>query len=301
MLNQSSNLQKNLNRNNMKGDANNKLMSFNDGIERSYEWVNQYSPSLAALLMKLYKASMKPFVAIKAYSYKMTGGLIRYIPVRKTVALCFCGFVAWSLASNVLKTYGGLDVFASISEENVGTEYLKNDNNTVTSDYAPVSAKKLKEKDPKEYIKRFKNVAIAEMERYGIPASIKMGQALIESRAGTSRLATNNNNHFGVKCFSRNCRRGHCTNHTDDSHKDFFRKYKTAWESWRAHSQFISTKKRYAGLFNEGLDYKAWAKGLKEAGYATDKNYDKKLINVIEQYNLQELDKSKDMAVVGIF
>jgi len=127
------------------------------------------------------------------------------------------------------------------------------------------------------------------MELYGVPASIKMGQALIESRAGTSKLAVNNNNFFGMKCFSKKCGKGHCSNATDDSHKDFFRKYKSVGESFRAHSQLLSGN-RYKDLKKHNTDYKAWAKGLKSNGYATDKTYDKKLINVIEKYKLYKLD-----------
>ena len=89
------------------------------------------------------------------------------------------------------------------------------------------------------------------MEKYGIPASISLAQGLIESRAGSSKLAVNNNNHFGIKCFSRHCRKGHCTNFTDDTHKDFFRKFPSPWESWRAHSQLLSSG-RYTKLRKNG-------------------------------------------------
>lgn len=139
------------------------------------------------------------------------------------------------------------------------------------------------------YVERFANVAIQEMRKFGVPASIALAQGLIESRFGTSTLAVKNNNHFGIKCFSRNCRPGHCTNLEDDHHKDFFRKYATAWESWRAHSILISTG-RYARLKKHGKNYRAWAKGLEELGYATDRNYSAKLIGVIERYNLHRFD-----------
>lgn len=140
------------------------------------------------------------------------------------------------------------------------------------------------------YIARFRKIAQTEMEKYGVPASISLAQGLIESNAGASKLARNNNNHFGIKCFQRNCRKGHCTNHSDDSHKDFFRKFPNAWESWRAHSRMISTG-RYAKLKKHGKNYKKWAVGLKEIGYATDQNYDKKLIGVIERYGLHRYDQ----------
>ncbi len=139
------------------------------------------------------------------------------------------------------------------------------------------------------YVERFSSVAIQEMRKFGVPASIALAQGLVESRFGTSTLAVKNNNHFGIKCFSKNCRPGHCTNLEDDHHKDFFRKYATAWESWRAHSILISTG-RYARLKRHGKNYRAWAKGLEELGYATDRNYSAKLIGIIERYNLHRFD-----------
>ena len=141
------------------------------------------------------------------------------------------------------------------------------------------------------YVKRFAHIAQSEMRKYGIPASIKLAQGLIESNAGESSLSMRNNNHFGMKCFSRNCRKGHCSNFTDDSHKDFFRTYKSAWESYRSHSKMLNGK-RYRHLFKlEKTNYKSWAFGLKKAGYATDKRYAQKLIKIIEELKLHEFDK----------
>ena len=143
----------------------------------------------------------------------------------------------------------------------------------------------------KAYIRRFKDIAITEMEKYGIPASVKMAQGLLESNAGSSRLATKNNNHFGIKCFSKSCGKGHCSNFHDDHHKDFFRIYKSAWESWRSHSKMIANG-RYKPLLKHGsTNYKAWAKDLKKLGYATDSRYTEKLIRTIEKYQLYHLDK----------
>jgi flagellum-specific peptidoglycan hydrolase FlgJ len=158
------------------------------------------------------------------------------------------------------------------------------------NDAAPVSAAELREEEAFDYVSRYAKTAQQEMEKYGIPASISLAQGLIESRAGTSTLATRNNNHFGIKCFSRQCRKGHCTNHTDDTHKDFFRSYKSPWESWRAHSQMLASG-RYAGLKKYGRDYRKWAYGLKSVGYATDRTYAEKLIGVIERYDLHRYDK----------
>lgn len=146
------------------------------------------------------------------------------------------------------------------------------------------------EYDAEKYIKNFSAIAVGEMRKYKIPASISLAQGLIESRAGTSRLAVKANNHFGMKCFSRSCKKGHCMNATDDSHKDFFRNFRSAWESYRAHSLLISSG-RYAKLKKHGKDYKKWAYGLQSAGYATDQTYAKKLISVIETHKLYRFDQ----------
>lgn len=141
------------------------------------------------------------------------------------------------------------------------------------------------------YVKRFAPIAVKEMKQYGIPASITLAQGLLESNAGESRLAKGNNNHFGIKCFSKQCKPGHCSNYTDDSHKDFFRKYKSAEQSYRSHSEFLQ-RNRYKHLQKLGTkNYKEWAHGLKKAGYATDKRYGPKLIKLIEVLQLNRYDK----------
>ncbi len=159
----------------------------------------------------------------------------------------------------------------------------------VVNDFAPAAPEELREVQVRNYIEKFSETAVGEMDKFGIPASISMAQAIIESRSGTSTLAVKNNNHFGVKCFSKTCPDGHCNNFTDDHHKDFFRKYPGAWESWREHSHFLM-KNSYKRLLKYGKNYKAWAVGLREIGYATDPTYDKKLISVIERYDLEKLD-----------
>lgn len=145
------------------------------------------------------------------------------------------------------------------------------------------------------YISQYKEVAIAEMQRTGIPASIKMAQALLESGAGRSTLATKANNHFGIKCGGE--WNGKTFYRKDDDYKDgkliesCFRKFSSPDESFIAHSQFLRHQKRYAFLFDfDKNDYHKWANGLKKAGYATDSAYPKKLINLIEKYQLFLLD-----------
>ena len=148
-----------------------------------------------------------------------------------------------------------------------------------------------KQKRQLKYVKRYAKIAKTEMNKFGIPASITLAQGLLESNIGQSTLARRNNNHFGIKCFSRKCKKGHCSNFSDDSHKDFFRIFSSTWESYRAHSLLLKNNKRYSKLFKLGKkDYKNWAKGLKKAGYATDKTYADKLIRLIEELDLHQYD-----------
>jgi flagellum-specific peptidoglycan hydrolase FlgJ len=142
----------------------------------------------------------------------------------------------------------------------------------------------------KTYIHRFSTIAVAEMKKFGIPASIILAQGLVESNSGLSSLASKANNHFGIKCFSKNCSKGHCMNFSDDSHKDFFVRYSNAWSSFRAHSQFLKKTSRYSHLF-KSRNATVWAKGLEKAGYATDKQYAEKLLAVIDRFNLEQFDR----------
>jgi flagellum-specific peptidoglycan hydrolase FlgJ len=143
----------------------------------------------------------------------------------------------------------------------------------------------------REYVKRYAPIAVAEKRKFGIPASITLAQGLLESNAGESKLAKTTNNHFGMKCFSRRCRKGHCSNFTDDTHKDFFKKYTNVWGSFRAHSEFLEGADRYNKLFKlPANDYEGWARGLSSAGYATDKKYGEKLIAIIQSLGLDKYD-----------
>ena len=140
-----------------------------------------------------------------------------------------------------------------------------------------------------EYIERYKNIAKEDMITYGIPASITLGQGILESGAGTGPLSAQANNHFGIKCHLEWT--GPSVKYDDDSAQECFRKYKNPEESYRDHSMFLTSRTRYSKLFNlDKNDYKSWAKGLKSAGYATDTAYPTKLIGLIERYNLQQYD-----------
>lgn len=139
------------------------------------------------------------------------------------------------------------------------------------------------------YVLQFKDIAIGNMQKYGIPASIILAQGILESGAGRGDLAVEANNHFGIKCHKDWL--GESVRHDDDSAQECFRKYPEAAESYRDHALFLVGKKRYETLFTyEKDDYKAWAKGLRAAGYATDPNYPDKLISYIERYNLHQYD-----------
>lgn len=140
------------------------------------------------------------------------------------------------------------------------------------------------------YISEFKDIAIEEMNKYGIPASITLAQALLESGIGNSDLARYANNHFGIKCNSE--WKGKTYYKDDDQKDDCFRVYDNAAESFKDHSIFLK-RKRYATLFDLPItDYKGWANGLKAAGYATNPKYPDLLINIIEKYNLKQYDDS---------
>lgn len=139
-----------------------------------------------------------------------------------------------------------------------------------------------------EYIALFKTIAQEEMHFYGIPASITLAQGVLESNSGKGRLAVEANNHFGIKCHDWT---GDRIFHDDDASQECFRKYSDSKYSYRDHSLFLTQRSRYAALFKlKKEDYKGWAKELKRAGYATDKNYPDKLISLIERYNLHEYD-----------
>jgi len=140
-----------------------------------------------------------------------------------------------------------------------------------------------------DYIEEYNDIAIAEMLRYKIPASITLAQGILESNSGKSRLTVRGNNHFGVKCHKS--WKGKRIYHDDDAKQECFRKYEHPLTSFRDHSLFLFDRKRYAALFDLKLkNYKGWARGLKKAGYATDPKYPVKLIKLIEDYELYKYD-----------
>lgn len=140
-----------------------------------------------------------------------------------------------------------------------------------------------------DYIDKYKDWAIKEMQNSGIPASITLAQGILESDCGNSELAVKANNHFGIKCHSD--WKGESMRHDDDKDQECFRKYDNASESFHDHTYFLVTKSRYQDLFLlKSTDYKGWAKGLKAAGYATDPSYATRLIDIIEDMELYKYD-----------
>ena len=153
-----------------------------------------------------------------------------------------------------------------------------------------------------DYIAKYSSLAVSEMQRTGVPASITLAQGLVESAAGKSPLAVHANNHFGIKCHSD--WKGMKFYKDDDEVQECFRVYESAEESFRAHSDYLRERDWYSSLFDlDPTDYKGWAKGLRKAGYATDPRYADKLIKLIEDYDLGRFDipaeKKPDVPVVA--
>lgn len=161
---------------------------------------------------------------------------------------------------------------------------VTDDKDKVTTTTSPRSKDKVA-----NYIDDFKDIAMKEMKLYKIPASITLAQGVLESGSGNGRLAVEANNHFGIKCHTGWT--GGRIYHDDDKDQECFRTYNDASYSYRDHSLFLKDRKRYAGLFElDQDDYKGWARGLRKAGYATDKKYPQKLISLIERYELYKYD-----------
>ncbi len=158
-----------------------------------------------------------------------------------------------------------------------------------------------------KYISQYKDLAVSEMKRTGVPAAITLAQGIHESGAGNSKLVLESNNHFGIKCKSNWT--GESVKHDDDAKGECFRKYLLADDSYKDHSDFLKNGQRYAFLFSiDPTDYQGWANGLKNAGYATNPKYPQVLIKLIQDYNLQEYtfialgilpDKDPDSGIVS--
>jgi LysM repeat protein len=148
----------------------------------------------------------------------------------------------------------------------------------------------------KLYIQQYSKIAIKEMKRTGIPASIKLAQGILESGSGTSSLARTANNHFGIKCHDN--WQGATVLKDDNKPNECFRKYRSPEQSWLDHSDFLTSRPRYASLFKlNKSDYKGWARGLQRAGYATNPQYAQRLIAIIEEEGLHHLDRGANLKI----
>jgi len=191
----------------------------------------------------------------------------------------FCGFVPLRRGLG-----GGLVIIMLLTLYSCGVK--KPAANVVPASKTPRSAGSVQE----TYINMYKDLAVSEMKRSGVPASITLAQGMLESDYGRSRLAVQANNHFGIKC--NNGWQGATIIHDDDERNECFRRYRSVEESFSDHSNFLSSSSRYGNLFKlHPEDYKGWARGLKDAGYATNPNYANLLINKIEEFELWRYDR----------
>lgn len=257
--------------------------------------------TFSEMIQRIVKGWQRWMAVLENRGDYLTFGMLTKIGSRLLLKVCILGIIMFLIFTDGFDFNIGKPIFAGANnakekarqEKHVQrTDYNTTSaaiSNGVSFNLSPASAEELRAETVKAYIEKFSKVAVAEMDKFGIPASITMAQAIVESRSGTSVLAVKNNNHFGIKCFSKTCPKGHCSCYTDDHHKDFFFIYGSAAESFRAHSQFLM-KYRYRDLLKYGKNYKVWAKGLREFGYATDQTYDKKLISIVERYGLNKLD-----------
>ncbi|GGK09952.1 hemagglutinin [Yeosuana aromativorans] len=203
---------------------------------------------------------------------------------KKIVLLLLLGSLIYSCGS---KRAAARKRHSKAKTEHVVISETPKDTGVITS-VEPSSIEPVKITSTEQYLNMYSAIAQEEMRLYGIPASITLAQGILESNSGRGRLSVEANNHFGIKCHDWTGARVY---HDDDKAQECFRKYKDAKYSYRDHSLFLTTRKRYAELFDlDKDDYKRWAKGLKAAGYATDRKYPDKLIALIERYKLYNLD-----------
>jgi hypothetical protein len=256
---------------------NNKLEPYvqNKGIIKRLEILQQKTPSLFNIMEGLIIGIGKPVMAVRAGFYRATGGVFANskVPWFKVLLILSAAYVLM---------YKNLNLNFNLNSPQVN---IPNTNSMSVAQNLPSTTAFVFDDDANvAYINRFKDIAIAESEKFGIPASVNLGQALLESNAGKSTNALALNNHFNLKCGELLV--GYCT----ETPNGMFNEFASPWEGWRVHSEFITTGD-YANLKDSaGNDYKKWANGLKQLGYNVDRQYAEKLITIIERYNLQGLD-----------
>lgn len=245
-----------------------------------------HSPTLGRYCLIFYKTALMILKLTKSLRFEGLLYAFKWLQLHLIQIILFALLAYLIVQKDITLTVSfnkGLTAVTSVPQEKkvlpIATKIIEKNN--------PKPILTAAQRQQQAYIERFAKVATQEMDKYGIPASIKLAQGLLESQAGTSELALAHNNHFGIKCFSKKCHKGHCSNFTDDSHKDFFRIFNTPWESYRAHSILLQNH-RYKHLSG---DYRDWAYGLAKAGYATDPQYGEKLIQLIDSLTLYQYDR----------
>jgi flagellum-specific peptidoglycan hydrolase FlgJ len=221
----------------------------------------------AAMIGEPVQASPKPT------DYKVIGGtegVVEMLPKRAVAPNPTVNTNAYSKKGNEANLFDNVSIFVAPEKAN----------QTVV---------KTKQEKCWDYVRRFVNVAKAERQKFGIPVSITLAQGLLESDAGESRLTRAANNHFGVKTFKKSV--AHVVM-KDDTPTDKFKKYDSAWESFRDHSLLLMRDHYKSLQFLSKTDYVGWAKGLEKAGYATDKQYAENLIKIIENLKLYRFDEA---------
>jgi hypothetical protein len=266
----------------------NKVVSyFTKSLKRHAIFKTKESISVQELVIMVFKGMKKPIVAAKAAFLRNTAlqASIRQIPWIPIGLIVLAGTVLLykDLNFNInlsAPTGGGGSGVAGGSS--VVPQPISNPNSDVL--FSGVQDQK-----NRSYIRAYSELAMNYHRAYGVPASILLAQALIDSNAGENVAATLNNNHFAIQCHSKNCRKGHCSSLDKGEHKAFYRKYKSVDDSWRAHSLMITTGK-YRELTNS-KDYQYWANSLQQLSFNDADEYAKKLIRLIQNYKLGVLDK----------
>ena len=210
--------------------------------------------------------------------------------IKRLIIVALLGVVFIGCKAKKQTTYskGSKQKTVAVKKKNTHSQYESKGLYPLPEDTGKFKRFKISSVD--EYITTFSEIAQYVMKAYGIPASITLAQGLLESGLGKGELAVKTNNHFGIKCHTG--WQGDYDFHDDDEKGECFRKYNHPMYSYRDHSEFLSSRARYAFLFDyRANDYKRWAKGLRQAGYATDKRYPQKLIYLIEKHHLHKFDK----------
>lgn len=271
------NIQNGFSKNKCIMNKNNKLEPYvkNKTVIERLEILENKRPSIYKFVHNAIIGIGKPVMAARAGFYQATGGFFANsnIPWFRILVIGAAVYVL---------TYKNLNLNFNLNAPK--TSVSESSSMNVANSLMPTAAFVLDDDANLVYIERFKEIAQTEMKRFGIPASIKMGQGILESQAGKTDLAKALNNHFNLQCGVLAA--GTCTETTNGMYKQF----NSAWESWRAHSEYMTSGK-FKTLQESGNNYKIWANNLKALHYNPDRQYAEKLIYVIEKYNLTSLDE----------